>query len=101
MLAPAIGLMAEQIITEPEIYHGGTNALSNLIYALPDDVNSVMIVGHNPTVTDFANDYTHEYIDWLPTSAVVALRFDTDAWEKIDEAKVTTDFIVTPSMLKN
>jgi phosphohistidine phosphatase len=101
MLAPALGVEINQIVIEPEIYHGGTSALTNLIYGLPDDVNSVMIVGHNPAVTDFANEYTDQYLDWLPTSAMVALRFDTDAWEKIDEAKVTTDFIITPSMLKN
>jgi phosphohistidine phosphatase len=101
MLAPAVGVEPDQIITEPEIYHGGTSALTPLIYGLPDGADSVMIVGHNPAVTDFANEYTHEYLDWLPTSAVVALRFDTNDWSKIDEAKVTTDFIITPSMLKN
>ncbi|HZK08867.1 MAG TPA: histidine phosphatase family protein [Bacteroidales bacterium] len=101
MLGPALGVEVDQIITEPEIYHGGTNALSNLIYGLPNDVSSVMIVGHNPVVSDFANEYADQHIDWLPTSAVVALRFETDAWEKIDQAKVETVFVVTPSMLKN
>lgn len=100
MLAPAVGVEPNQIVIEPEIYNGGTNAISDLIYGLPNNVNSVMIVGHNPVVSDFVNEYADEHIDWLPTSAVVALRFDTDAWEKIDEANVKTDFIVTPLMLK-
>ena len=101
MLAPAVDVEPHRIITEPEIYHGGTSALTHLIYSLPDDAEAVMIVGHNPAVTDFANEYSDEYIDWLPTSAVVALRFDTNHWSEIDEAKVTTRFIITPSMLKN
>lgn len=101
MLAPVVGVAVGDVVIEPQIYHGGTNALSHLIYSLPDDLNSVMIVGHNPAVTDFANEYTDEYIDWLTTSAMVALRFDCEEWHNIDQAKVITDFIITPSMLKN
>jgi phosphohistidine phosphatase SixA len=58
-----------------------------------------MIVGHNPTFTNFANHFLEEKIDWLPTSAVVSISFDTPHWVNIPLAKKTTNFVAIPKEL--
>ena len=55
-----------------------------------------MIFGHNPTFTSFANQFLDEMSDWLPTTAVVAIRFHTDKWSELPLAKHETAFTVFP-----
>ncbi len=50
------------------------------MYGIDDDINCVMLVGHNPTLTAFVNQFLDESIDWIPTSGVVILHLDTEKW---------------------
>ena len=69
------------------------------LFALDDSKNSVMIFGHNPTFTSFANQFLDEKIDWLPTSGVVSISFDTHMWVNLPMAKIKTGFVVFPKGL--
>jgi phosphohistidine phosphatase SixA len=59
-----------------------------------------MLVGHNPTLTYFVNHYLERKIEWLPTSGLVSISFDTDSWPEISNAGYVVNFLITPSMLK-
>ena len=59
------------------------------------------MIGHNPTITNFANYFLTEYVDYMPTSGVVCVEFDTDKWNEIVTAKKQTRFIIYPKMLKS
>ena len=65
------------------IYHAGENTLWNLVKEQPNDVNSIMIFGHNPEFTSFANTLTSNTIDNLPTSGVYAVSWQVDHWDEI------------------
>jgi phosphohistidine phosphatase SixA len=56
----------------------------------------VMVVGHNPTLTDLVNYFSKTMIDNLPTSAVAAVTFKTNKWEKTGSSKFTLKFILRP-----
>jgi phosphohistidine phosphatase len=48
----------------------------------------LMIVGHNPGLTEFGNHLSAERtLDGMPTCAAYTLRFDIDAWAKLDWAE--------------
>jgi len=53
----AIGLVDGGVTTAPtvhyedDLYSGGVNSALDLIRALPDDATTVLLVGHNPTVS--------------------------------------------------
>ena len=70
-----------------------------MIEVLDNSINSLMIVGHNPTLTDFVNYFLVPSIDGLPTSAIVGLQFDTQKWENFKKADCTTKFVVFPKLL--
>jgi len=55
-----------------------------------------MIVGHNPALTDFINQYLKEPIENLPTSGIVGISFETDKWEEIPLAKHHVDILLFP-----
>lgn len=99
IIAEAIGYPEEKISVSSQVYHGGTDQLYDELFKLPDDIQSVMLFGHNPTFTSFANHFLNKKIEWLPTSAVVSIAFKTDTWVKIPMCKWSTKFVITPREL--
>lgn len=101
IIAKYIAYPAEDIKIDSGIYHTDADSIVDGIYALPNDIQSVMFFGHNPTFTYFANQWMDESIDWLPTSGVVAISFNTNKWEDLAKAKFKTDFYITPRKVKS
>jgi len=100
IIADGLNYPEENIQISPTIYHGDIDDLLNQLFELPNDVNSVMLFGHNPTFTSFANYFLPKNIDWLPTSAVVCIEFKTDKWENFINARKKAKFVITPRLLK-
>jgi phosphohistidine phosphatase len=101
IIASAVGYPKEQIHIAPAIYHADAGSLIDQFYDVPNELESAMLVGHNPTLTNFVNHYLSDKIDWLPTSGLVGITFDTQKWEDLSLAKHEVLFVMTPKMLKN
>lgn len=99
VIADGLNYPEENIQISSSIYHGDIDALFDQLFELPNDVKSVMIFGHNPTFTSFANYFLQRKIDWLPTSAIVCIEFETDKWEHIANARKKAKFVITPRLL--
>lgn len=100
LYAPTFGYDPAKIVINENVYESSTDSLLDVLFELDNDINSVMIVGHNPTFTDFANKFLDTKIDWLPTSGIVCINFHTNNWQKISLTKKSTSFFVYPGMLK-
>lgn len=101
LIAETLSYPKENIRIENNLYHSDIDILFDHLYSLPNSVNSVMMVGHNPTFTEFANYFLKDKMDWLPTSAIVCITFKTDKWENIHRAKKNLRFVVSPKKLKS
>lgn len=101
IIARELNYPADKIRTEPKIYEGMEDDIWSVIFELDDDVDSVMIVGHNPVITNLANYFIQDKIDYLPTSGVAAFNFMTKHWVELTSAERKTRFIVYPKMLKH
>jgi len=99
IIGHALGYPEENILISRQVYHANADQLYDQFFDLSDDINSLMIVGHNPTFTNFANQFLDKKIDWLPTSAVVSISFDTPLWVNLPLAKRTTNFVAIPKEL--
>ena len=100
LIATALHYPVDKIKKEASLYLSDNEQILSLIFAVDNNHKSLMIFGHNPTFTSFANKFLSEKIDWMPTSAVVAVKFDTDKWEEICLSEKQLKFIVFPKMLK-
>lgn len=99
LLAHALKYPVSNIRIDSQIYHADGDDILNQFYGLPDHYDSVMIVGHNPSLTDFVNIFLKSPMDNLPTSGVVSFTFDTDNWEKMANTGRKTNFILFPKEL--
>ena len=52
-IAPGLGKHADVRI-EPELYAASAAALLEVLHGVPDEVESVMLIGHNPGIQDLA-----------------------------------------------
>ena len=73
------------IIWEQMIYGASSLNLLSLINKLNDEIQSVCIFGHNPTLTDFSNYLGGDNIYNIPTCGVVEISFETDHWSEISK----------------
>jgi len=101
-LAQGMGFPVEKIEKEASFYNANPEDIFSVLYGLPETVEKVMVVGHNPTFTNMVNLFLDwvQQIDNLPTSAVAAIRFETVKWEELDLAEHQVEFLITPKMVK-
>ncbi len=77
-----------QIRVDETLYQGNTRQITQLIKTIPNALMHVMLVGHNPILTDLANSLCNgPLIDWMPTSSIVRLEFDITGWDAISKNK--------------
>ena len=77
-------------------YHGNDQDVLEIIRTVPDDADSIMIFGHNPTFTDLANHFLPEELDKLPTAGMAVIEFNTDSWQEIDPGSVSQTWVDYP-----
>lgn len=82
-IARELAYDTQQIVADSRIYVAPANRLFELIQAMPDDVHTLALVGHNPGMHHLANYLTGVAPDEFPTCAVFAIRFELISWREI------------------
>jgi phosphohistidine phosphatase len=80
ILAQEIGYPREFLQRENSLYLASLDNILDVLIAQDAEFNSVMIVGHNPGLTTFANYLSPGLTDNLPTAGVVSVGFEKDDW---------------------
>jgi phosphohistidine phosphatase len=85
IVADAIGYPREFLQRDNNLYLATVNGILDVIVAQDNGFNSMMLVGHNPGFTDFANYLVPGLTNNLPTAGVVSVELDTDDWSLYDK----------------
>lgn len=80
VVAQKIGYPLELMQREDDLYLASLNDLIDIVAAQDVGFDSMMIVGHNPGLTDFANYVSPNLTSNLPTAGVVSVSIDRDDW---------------------
>ena len=86
-IAEEIEYPEDNILIDDGFYHGDMNSMLSRIKTLPEEVNKVMLFGHNPTLTEFANALCGISIYNIPTCGIVAIEFENVTWKQIEYKK--------------
>ena len=92
---------SEKILLEDKIYLASFDELQAVIKSTEDTVQCMMIVGHNPGITDLANFFLEEFIHNIPTAGFVYFQFDTDHWQQITTSNRVNYQLHYPKELMN
>lgn len=86
-IANEIGYPPEFLQQEDRLYHASVRGFLKVISEQDTGFNNLMIVGHNPGLTDFANYLMPGVTDNIPTCGVVSFEIDHDDWHLHSGAK--------------
>lgn len=79
------------------LYPGTEEQIIEILEEIPDKYNHVLIVGHNPGLTDVANMLLkEEIIEWMPTSGFATLQMDIDNWANIADVQADLAYYIEP-----
>ena len=78
----------ESIIYKEDLYTFDENILEKFVKAFSNSCETVILFGHNGAITDFVNKFGDVFIENVPTSGFVHIKFETDDWKLINRGKV-------------
>ena len=80
IVAKEIGYPLEFLQREDGLYLGSVNDILDVIVAQDVGFNSLMMFGHNPGFTDFANYLVPGITNNVPTAGFLCVNIDQDDW---------------------
>jgi phosphohistidine phosphatase len=89
---------AGPLTVEPRIYAAGLDTLLAEVRRLPDEVDSALIIGHNPGFEELAEALAGNQDEEirLPTSGLALLEFDVEKWDAVQEDAGRLVKVATP-----
>ena len=82
------GLATDEIIFNDDLYTFDESKLEKIIKNCKNDVNKLILFGHNEAITNFVNKFGDEYQFNVPTAGLVFLQFEVQNWENINKGKI-------------
>jgi phosphohistidine phosphatase len=105
--APALRSGIE-VVTEERLYDATVETIAGLLTNTPAEVQSLLVVGHNPGLHDLALTLTasgnaeawKQLKRKFPTAGFVVIDFAFDDWGKLSERSGRLDRFVSPRLLR-
>ncbi len=87
LISVEMDMKPSEIKVDDNIYTFNFEELLKVIKCLKDKFDKVMVVGHNPAITELVNYLCGSKIGNIPTCGVAVLRFPVSSWKKISKNK--------------
>ncbi len=89
LVAQKLGYKLDRIVHNHALYLAPPSTLLEVLLRNAADHDHVMVVAHNPGMTDLANRLSNARIDNLPTCGVFMVESGQDNWEQLAEGNNT------------
>lgn len=80
---------------DERIYEASPQALNQVVSELGDDLNSAMLVGHNPGIEGFIRFLSGE-LEPMPTASLAVIDLDIEKWSEVAAAKGAVRLVARP-----
>lgn len=88
IVAAHFGLPLSSTVLLPELYMCQAYNIENAILSLPEDTKTCLLIGHNPSVSDFIYDIDSKAITRdMPTAGLAVFSFKDNNWQNFGEQK--------------
>ena len=89
ILARALNYPQKKIVLRDRLYAGTIESFLLEIRSCPDEVKGLLVVGHNPVISDSADLLIGHTLDtdieMIPTCGIVAMEFTLSSWQQLRE----------------
>lgn len=70
-----------KIVFDIRLYESSAVDYLEVVRETNEEIATLIVIGHNPSITLFANQFLKKEIDIVQTTGVVWLEFENDGWE--------------------
>jgi phosphohistidine phosphatase len=95
IIAKKLDYRPKDIVVEDRLYPGAVRDLLKFIHELRDRRDVVMIVGHDPALTQLARRFSGQVTE-MPTCAVARFTFNAKSWRELSKATLETVTLQLP-----
>ncbi len=89
IFAEKLGYPIRKIVLRDEIYDEDEKTLKEIIKGVEDRYTTVMLFGHNPSLSDLARDLLPDFEMDIRKAGVVGIGFETSSWQEISAESAT------------
>ena len=82
------------------MYYGSGSKMLDEISALPEEVKTVALFGHNPAISDLAEHLTNGATSFLPTTGVAIINYKIEKWKDINTSEPAEYNFIIPREIK-
>lgn len=95
-----LSIVDEHIQEEIDIYSSGVSYFKNKAINWSNELNTVLVFGHNPDFSSIATYYLGYRFANIPTCGMVCLDFEINSWEELNSTNATLRFFQYPKMFR-
>lgn len=86
LMAPALGFSFADIQWKNELYLASPSTMRSVIRQTADHIQTLVLLAHNPGITELANQLAAANISNIPTCGVVTFELPIDQWAELNHA---------------
>jgi phosphohistidine phosphatase len=98
-IAEHVSYDASKVHVNSEVYDASIRTLLNTVNNLKDEWQTVVLIGHNPSITYLAEYITGEAVGNMSTCGLVNVQFKLDSWQEVSEGNGVFKFYEYPALL--
>ncbi len=81
-----LGLAPSRMVLENRLYDTSADEYRDVVQEADEHIRTLMLIGHNPSISHLAYSFLREQAGELHTSGCVVIGFEADTWKKIAHA---------------
>jgi len=87
IFAKTLKIVEKNIKSTRDLYYSSANSILDQINGISDTVNCLMIVAHNPGISELSNGLSSGRAFYLENTQVSLLEYEIDSWSRIKDEK--------------
>jgi len=96
IIAGRLSYADDKILLRKNLYETSANEYLEEISNTPEAINSVMLFGHNPTISEALSVLLQKSYEDMDTAAAACINFKINSWKDIFNAKGEIVFHISP-----
>ena len=102
--AKSTALALQAVLNAPmkiddQLYHASRSKLLTIIKQTDNNINSLILVSHNPGLNDLAGYLLSGFPENIPTTGIVSLKLDIKKWSEVSPKNASFHFFQYPKNL--
>ena len=81
LFAEALAYDPQSIKTRDKLYNAAPESIQECLFEWDDNVETLLLFGHNPGISELAIELSNEKADILPTCGIACFEFDIEQWQ--------------------